>query len=370
MLINEQSWLDVVDAFCNAPLDDEWLHALSMLGEITGSRSGELIGLGAANSVPFNWVTNLDGSYSDDFIAMGGGDPAQNPYVRVGTQLPALKVMSSEDFITRHERRHNRFLVEHVKRYDIPYVCLAPLVKESDLLVGLAVLRSSSQGEISTAEREMFTSIAPHVRAAVRMQMSLEHQGAALVAGALEALSLAVFVCDCRGVVRSMTPDAEAMVSHGRPLALRNGILSSCRPMEARALGEAIKRAAAGIDCFTGPISSTLVISAPDCPPLVLDVLPVPKRDFAFGFEPGVLVVVKEGKAKPDQVKTLLMAMYRLTTAEVDVVMRLVSGETPEQISFARNSSVGTVRAQIRDIYSKCGTNRCSELIAKVNQLR
>lgn len=370
MRIYEESWIEVVDAFANAPLSGDWLQGLSLLSDLTGSRSGELIGLGSANSVPFNWVSNLDKSYADDFIAMGGGDPAENPFVRVGTQLPALQVVSSEDFLSSRERRYNRFLVEHVKRYDIPYICLTPLVKSAELLVGLAVMRSSSQGEITTAERDLFTSIAPHVRAAVRMQMSLEHQGAALVAGALEALSLAIFICDGRGVVRSMTPDAEAIVSQGRQLMLKNGILCSGRPQESRALSDAIATASADIGSFSNPQSNSLVIGDPDGSPLVLEILPIPKRDFAFGFEPRALVVVKGGKAKPDQAKTLLMLMYRLTTAEADVALRLVNGETPEQISLARNATVGTVRAQIRAIYGKCGINRCSELIAKVNQLR
>lgn len=362
--------MEVVDAFASAPLTGEWLNALSLLSELTGSRSGELIGLGSANSVPFNWVSNLDQGYADDFIAMGGGDPLQNPFVRVGAQLPVLKVISSEDFLSSSDRRYNRFLVEHVKRYDIPYVCLTPLIKNTELLIGLAVMRSSAQGEITTAQREMFTSIAPHVRAAVRMQMSLEHQGAALVAGALEALSLAVFICDRRGVVLSMTPDAEAIVSQGRQLTLRQGVLGSCRPQESRALSEAIAKVSADVSGFSNPQSSTLIIGDPNCSPLVLDVLPVPKRDFVFGFESHALVVVKGGKTKPDQAKKLLMLIYRLTTAEADVAMRLVAGETPEQISLARSASVGTVRTQIRAIYGKCGINRCSELIAKVSQLR
>ena len=370
MRIFEESWIEVVDAFANAPLSGEWLHALSLLSDLTGSRSGELIGLGSANSVPFNWVSNLDKSYADDFIAMGGGDPLQNPFVRVGSQLPELKVMSSEDFLSSRERRYNRFLVEHVKRYDIPYVCLTPLIKSAELLVGLAVMRSSSQGEITAAERDLFTSIAPHVRAAVRMQISLEHQGAAFVAGTLEALSMAVFICDRRGVVRSMTPEAEALISQGRQLTLKHGVLGSCRPQESRALSDAITIAASDINSFSNPKSNTLVIGDPGCSPLVLEILPVPKRDFVLGFEPRVLVVVKSKKAKPDQAKDLLIAMYRLTTAEVDVALRLVNGETPEQISLARNATLGTVRAQIRAIYGKCGINRCSELITKVNQLR
>lgn len=370
MQVSEESWLSVVDAFSDAPLTGNWIHALSLLGDATGSRSGELIGLGSENTVPFNWASDLDESYSDSFIEMGGGDPAENPFVRAGLQAPVLKALSSEDFLTRQERRRNCFVTEQTRLYDVSYVCLTNLIKEPDKLVGLAVLRSRSQGEITDSQREIFASIAPHVRAAVRMQMSLEHQGAALVAGTLEALSLAVFVCDRRGRVKSMTPDAEALLNNSSHLTLKNGLLSSARGPETRSLKDAITAAAAGITGFGEPVATTLVMGDPAASPIVLDILPVPRRDFVFGFEPRVLVVVKGTKSDADQVKTLLARLYQLTAAEAEVAMGLVDGETPEHISAARGSSVGTVRAQIRTIYSKCGINRCSELIAKVNQLR
>lgn len=69
-------------------------------------------------------------------------------------------------------------------------------------------------------------------------------------------------------------------------------------------------------------------------------------------------------------VRLLLGTAYGLTAAEVDVAVRLVEGQSPEQIAAARSASVGTVRAQIRSIYEKFGVNRFSEFVTKVNQLR
>lgn len=188
MIQCDENWLSVADAFHAAALGaGSWLDALSGLAAATGSRSGELIGLGSGHTVPFNWVTDLGQDWEEEFVAIGGGDPAANPFVRAGAQATALKVLTSADFVTPKERRSNYFLADFARRHDMPYICLTPLIKESGMLVGLAVLRSARQGEIGARERAVFTSLAPHMRSAVKTQMALEHQGALLVAGAMEA---------------------------------------------------------------------------------------------------------------------------------------------------------------------------------------
>lgn len=147
MIQCDESWLSVADAFQAAALGaGSWLDALSKLAAATGSRAGQLIGLGAGHTVPFNWVTDFGRDWEEEFVAIGGGDPAANPFVRAGVQAAALKVLTSADFVTREERRSNHFL-DFTRRHDMPYICLTPLIKEGGTLVGLAVLRSANQGE-------------------------------------------------------------------------------------------------------------------------------------------------------------------------------------------------------------------------------
>ncbi|HEY0721184.1 MAG TPA: helix-turn-helix transcriptional regulator [Gammaproteobacteria bacterium] len=367
----DEEWLATVDAFNAAALGaGEWLEALAGLAALTGSRCGQLIGLGSETSIPFNWVTDLGQDYLAEFAAAGGADPAVNPVVRVGSQIPALKIMVSGDFITPEERRTNPFLVEQMPRYDIPHICLTPLIKESNMLVGLAVIRSGRQGEIEARQRALFASLAPHVRAAVKTQMALEHQGAQLMAGALEALALDIFICDRHGAVKAMTPGAEALVSRADALRLRRGWLQGTRHAETRPLTDAIAAAAGGMTHPGAPLSSTLLIHGQLLSPLIVQILPLPRRDYTFGFEPRVLVVVRGARPAPNRLKGLLETAYRLTAAEADVAQRLAAGQPPEMIAAARRASVGTVRAQIRAIYAKLNVHRQSELISRLNQLR
>jgi DNA-binding CsgD family transcriptional regulator len=368
--VDEDYWLSLVDAFSAAAIGTgSWLDALSGLAAGTGSRVGELIGLGSANTVPFNWVTDLGADWVEDFIAIGGGDPDLNPHVRVGSQAAELQVLSSAQFITREERRTNPLLAVHTKQYDIPYICLTPLIKSPVGLVGLAVLRSESEGEISDQQRAIFTSLAPHVRTAVRTQMALEEQGARLMAGALEAVSLAAFICDWRGMVKAMTPTAEALLGEQGPLSVRGGLLGATHPAAARSLALAIEKAAAGHLVAGAPVASTLILPA-GLEPQVLEVIPLPRREYAFGFEPRVLVVARGGRPDAGRIQLLLQSVYGLTLAEADVAQRLADGQPTELIAEQRSASLGTVRSQIRSIYGKLNVHRANELVARLNQLR
>lgn len=371
MNMNEQKWLAVVDTFSNAPLTGDWLNALSTLSVATGSRAGELIGLGRANAVPFNWVSDLGPEYAEEFVALGGGNPDVNPFVRVGSQIPVLKVMASEEFITTRERRDNPFLIEHSARHDVAHACLAPLVKNDQMLVGLAVMRSPKQGEIKLHERKIFTSVAPHARAAVMTQLALENQGALLVAGTLEALSLTAFILDRRGMLKAMTPMAESLLATSKLLSLHRGFLCCTTPTETRTLTDAIDKVTGGIKDFGAPIASSLLMRDEKLRPHVLDVLPLPRRDYAFGFEPSALIIVRGNfqASSRDRTKQLISLAYGLTGAEADVALQLTDGLSPEEISTARAVSIGTIRTQIRSIYDKFGVNRFSELAASINRL-
>ncbi|MGF2508686.1 helix-turn-helix transcriptional regulator, partial [Ralstonia pseudosolanacearum] len=61
-----------------------------------------------------------------------------------------------------------------------------------------------------------------------------------------------------------------------------------------------------------------------------------------------------------------LAALFDLTEAESRLASALVQGDTLEQYAQRRGVSIGTVRYQLKQVLSKTGTNRQSELMRKV----
>ncbi len=373
MRVDDDRWLEVADAFGAAAVGSgTWLEGLSALASITGSRAGELIGLGEGHAVTFNWITDLGPEWHNDFLAMGGGDPHLNPHVRAGKDADVLQVRASGEFITSEERRSNPLLAEHSVLFDIPYSCLCPLIKTPQMEIGLAVVRSRSQGEIDARSRALFASLAPHVRMAVRTQLALENQGAKLLAGTLEALSFAVFVCDGQGYVRAMTPAAETWVGEANVLRLRGNILSTTIASQSRALTDAIAAAARPPHRPGAPASSTVLVGSGADRLMALEVVSLPCTGFAFGFQPRVLVIVRglRTQAAEHTTSLLLRAGFGLTSAEADIALRLGQGQSAEMVAEVRKATIATVRAQIRSIYAKLEVNSLSGLISRLNQLR
>lgn len=370
MLRNDEQWLAVTDAFHAAALDRSgWHPALEGLAQATGSQVGELICIGSDATVPINLMTGIDPGFQAAFVACGGGDPRINPRVAAGMKAPVLQVMAESDFITPEEHKRHPHYQEFACPWDVPFICLATLDRREGALVGLAVARSQQQGHISDAQREIFASIAPHVRAAVRSHIALEDSGAAMIAGAMEALSIPAFVCDRSGAVRALTPSAEALVRSERGLQLRIGRLQAQDPAEAQALNDAIGVAALGQVKPGPPLQRTVVVRGGpgDMAPLVLDVMALPRRQYEFGFAPRVLVIARGRKTGDEQKAGVLRTAYDLTAAEAEIAMQLCLGRSPAAIAAARAVAVGTVRLQIKSLMAKVGVNRQVELVAQLN---
>lgn len=371
MLSSNEHWLAIADEFYNAAVDSTlWESALGKLAAATGSRSGELIVIGGKASIATNLITNMDPGIHVAADVLRIGDPAINPRVAAGMRVPLLMTMAESDFMTPEEHAVHPHYDEFARVWDIPYICLATLERRPDLLVGLAVLRSQKEGHIEAPGREVFSSLAPHVRAAVRMQMALAGQGPALVTGTLEALSLPAFVCDRSGAVQALTSQAEEIVRSQRGLSLRNHRLRALHDEDERTLNDAIEGAALGMLRPGAPLSRTVVIHGNDgAAPLVLDVMPLPSSVVSFLSGPRVLVVARGSQGSDARKAAILQGIYGFTTAETDIALLLARGASTERIARERGVAVGTVRAQVKSQLAKLRVSRQVELVARLGEL-
>ncbi len=371
MLQSDEQWLAIADEFYNAAVDSSrWHSALERLAAATGSRTGELITIGHDAVVPVNLMTNMDPAIHAAAAECRIGDPALNPRVKAGMTSPVLKVMSECDFLTPEEHAIHPHYNEFARPWDIPYICLATLERQKDLLIGLAVCRSEREGHINDEQRRVFASLAPHVRAAVKMQIALEGNGAKVVRGALETLSIPAFVCGRTGAVQAVTTCAEETLRGERGLSLRNRFLRAFRDDDDKALNDAIQKAARGVVIPGAPVATTIVVRGVDetKAPIVLDVMSLPSIALEFSSAPRVVVVARGSRGTDTRKTALLQGVYGFTSAETDIALQLARGQSTEVIAKLRKVAVGTVRAQIKSMLAKLGVSRQVELVARLNE--
>jgi DNA-binding CsgD family transcriptional regulator len=317
--------------------------------------------------VLFNIITNIDPLVHTLFPATAGF----NPRVKAAHEAPVLKLVADADFITPEKSRHDRFYQEVARPLDVPFICMATLEKQEESFIALAAVRSQREGHITCEQREIFASLAPHVRSAVHMHRALEGHGSAVLTGAMEALSIPMFVCDRGGRVKSLTQAAEILVTSDRGLQLKAGQLMACEVGDAKSLGDAIDAAVIG-QVVAGPsVLRTVIVRGRDrnASPLVLDVFPLPARTSHFSFDPRVLIVARGARGSNARRAVTLQAVYALTSAESEIAQQLAAGQSTEFIAANRGVAVGTVRAQIKAIMAKIGVSRQVELVMRLSQL-
>ena len=369
---DDAHWLKLVDSFHAAAVGERsWNAALQGLADATGSRSAQLAAIHSGGaSVPFNAITNIDPAIFRLFEQTA----AINPRVTVADAAPVLEVLTDWDFITPEEYRRDLFCQEVLQPFDIPWVCITTLERNDQGFVALTVIRSHREGHITPEQQQVFATLAPHVRTAVRTHVALQGHGVAVLTKSMEMLSIPVFVCDRSGKVVTLTRPAEALVEEGSALQLKAGTLHATQWRESQMLNQAIDAAALASHKPGPPVSRTVIIRGedPDAAPVVLDVFALASHGSGLSIAalaPRVLIVVRGPKGGGAHRSALLGAVYGLTSAEVEIALQLAEGKAPEAIAANRRVAVGTVRTQIKAILAKVGVRRQVELIVRLNQL-
>lgn len=366
--MNELPSTDLIDQFNAAPFrQDGWQYALDRLARETSSGAAQMIGFSENDEPFFNCITELEPDRLENFLAAGGGLARLNPRLNAGLSVPILTTLTDEALITRSERNRHGFYNDILPHSGTAYFCGTTLIRDPGMMVGLALLRRSTEGEISEPQHRLFKSIAPHVRAAFRTHLLLRDHGVALLAGSLAALDLTVFICDRNGRVAAMTPSAESLVSGAGPLQLRSGVLSA-DDIQLQLISR-IRAVAAGPISSGHPCGESLVLRDQTGRPLALDIVQIPALECQLSFQPRALVMVRDRPRTPGVARQLLKAAYGLTEAESAVALLLSGGLSTEAISEQRQVSNGTTRMQLKSLFAKTGTHSQVELLAQLRPL-
>lgn len=360
----------VTNAFTSAAFGGEgWHTALAGMARLCGFRVGELIGFGST-AIEFNFMSDFDPAATVEFAEIGGGRPDVNARVRAAAYATVMKSLTEADFLSPDEFRTDPFYTDYCRRHEISFGCVMPMIRDQGNMVGLAMFRDMRRGNATSGERALFERLAPHIRDAVRMRATLEEQGALILKGAFDVMSLGVFVCNRYGTVRALSRFAEDVLAANRGLRLRQGQLRAAHATEDQILSGAIQLATTTLPVAaeSGGLS-TAVVHDQNLEPLVLDVVPLPRGQNSLGFEPRALVVIRAQQRDERRTLALLQIVHRLTPAEAQVALQLVDGQSAEEIAASRNVAISTVRVQIRSLFGKLGARRQSEVATKVRQL-
>ncbi|MBN8648199.1 MAG: hypothetical protein J0L55_09605, partial [Caulobacterales bacterium] len=97
---------------------------------------------------------------------------------------------------------------------------------------------------------------------------------------------------------------------------------------------------------------------------LLLEINLLPALGWNFNFFPKIIIKIRDKYNK--NILSLLQSAFDLTHAEAQVAIMFANGNTREFIANERNSSLQTVRTQLKRIFDKMDIHREAELAAKL----
>ncbi len=349
----------LAEAFAAAPFTEGgWEGALDSLARATGSLRGQLIGIGGPSLIPFNLITHVDGPELDEFVAIEGGCPERN--FRVAASGATFEIIHEGHYAAAQAALKDDVYNDFCRAYDLPHGVQTVLRQGDGWMIGLAVNRTHRDGISSADERQHFADAVPHALQAVQLQWAMDNQGVALLSKGYEQVSLAAFILDGVGLVRALTPAAEAALGAG--LNLRERRLRLADKDEQIELDTAILGALASV-----PRAATLVVgvAGAHAAPRLVTVAPVGLDSGAFNFAPRAVVVVR-GRQGDAHRAALFRHAFGLTLAEAEVALALARGLSREEIAVARGVAPATVHAQLKAIFAKLDVSREVELVLKL----
>jgi DNA-binding CsgD family transcriptional regulator/PAS domain-containing protein len=368
-MISLEAFSELLQIVYSAPIHPEqWSHFLTRLCDLTGSRSGFLIcadsrvnlSIQAQGGVPLD--LSILQNYAENYAPT---DPFRLPMIRGGksgvldceTLVPSAELLKSEMYLHLNEPAGYRFPT---------LVLLTCTVRR---LEAISIWRTPDEGPMDGEGARLLDMLVPHIQAAleIRHALGVTRQQLADAELMADASATASLLLTPQGEILHCNNAARLLLQVGDGLCEAHGMLRAaepkCREPLRKLLLQAVSSPFAQIGSQFGmlPQRAMSLNRTSALRPLQLMVSPGPSD--RSGNEETVLLLVTDPE-KPVQLQDdLLRGHYGFTPAETEIANGLLTGFSLEEIAALRRVSAGTVRHQLKSMFSKTGTARQSDMV-------
>jgi len=360
---------DLIGDIYDAALDrDRWLGVLECTCRYVEGVTSVLISQDTAMSAQFHYSWGDDPeytkSYNETYIKL---NPALVPFI---VHAQTDDVIALSDVMPYDEFLASRFYKEWARPQGYSDTVHATLNKTRTSYAAVAVARHERQGLVDDQARRRMRLLAPHFRRAVEVGkvLSLHKVEAAALADTLDGLATATFLVDADSCIVHANKQALAMLAEGKVVRTAARRLAAANPETDRALREVFAAAGAG-DAAVGINGIAVPLITRDGDRHVAHVLPLTsgaRKQAGTEYSAVAAVFVRKADLELTHPVNALAESYKLTPAELRVLMTIVQvGGVPE-VALVLGVSVPRVKTQRRHVFEQTGTNRQADLVKLV----
>ncbi len=295
------------------------------------------------------------------------GVPGLRDVIFGGLDVP----QSTLNQMNEGEFQQSRFYREWVQPQRLRDACVTKFAQTGNRLGVLGVITYANREIVSADERRFMGLISPHVRRAALIGdlLNQEQLNTHLYKQTLAALQAPVVLTDKAGKLLFANPKAEELLAQGIWLKSDRGVISGANPMGAKALVDAISRAADG-ELALGNRGIGIPLSRRGTAPVAAYVLPLTRGTSRGAYEEAaVAIFIASGAGASLPPEALLVTLFDLTPMEARVMLGLSGAKSRHAAAETLGMSENTIKTHLARIFAKTETKSQAELVALMGSI-
>ena len=363
--------MDLIASIYAASTEPErWQGVLEQTAEHFGYNSGAILWGNHLTMDPFFVIWhNFDEKTQHDYATHYG---AMNPFATIPTRPGLGQVYSTADMISHDEWLKLQYTNEFLIPERLETSLGADLFKAASITGVVEFQRRLRQGRATAEEYEAMGLLVPHLTRACEITWRLWQADANQKSflAVLDTVQDAIALVDENGSVVHLNGRARRLADAGDGLRYRPGELHAIdRDEDAR-----LQKLMADVvrtgrnDGISG--GGRLRLSRPSGRQPLSVLVTAIQAEAARGELPVpricAALFIRDPEGAPPNLHEMVAALYGLTPAEARVAAGLAEGLSPAEIADRHGVSTGTLRNQLKAVFSKTGTRRQAELVRLV----
>lgn len=273
-------------------------------------------------------------------------------------------IMEKEEAINKHPLYY-RFLL---KPNNIGYISGINIYRDDEWYIGLGVHRSLQAENFTDDDINLLNLLYPHLKRAIRIQREfhrLKSRQQSLEA-TLSRLMLGVIVLDTNGKVGYCNPVATAIMQQHPALQIVQNRPRAYHAGENEQLRSILESLLVSDTRDIHACNKALGLHHPDREtPLTVMLAPLSNASASntMGTGDGITLYLSDQDSSFNLPYDALCSIYQLTPAEAKLAVGLANGLSLQQYAEQNNSSVTTVRSQLKSVFSKMEVNKQQDVV-------
>ncbi len=297
-------------------------------------------------------------------------------YVSINPMFPATlffevgKVVSQDEIIPRSELNQTLFFREWLQPQGWVDAMATVLEKSATSCAVVAVGRHEREGLIDDEAKRRMGLIVPHLRRALLIGkiIDLHKVEAAALADTLDGLAAAMFLVNAGGHIVHANAAGHVMLNEASVVRAASGKFAAVDAAADDALHD-IFMSAEGGDAAVGMTGVAVPLTSRDSDRYIAHVLPLTsgaRRRAGVTYAAVAAVFVRKAALDLLHPLEVIAASFKLTPAEMRVLMMVVQFSGVGEIAPALGLSEATVKTHLQHIFAKTGTSRQVDLVKVV----